>query len=67
MRRADCPRCVRGDKCRLRQPGTWVVECDAFELTAAARIGRQRDLLADLPDRLTKTGAKYVGTTTTAS
>ena len=25
-----CSRCQWGDDCRLRQPGTWVVECEMY-------------------------------------
>ena len=31
MKPAICGRCKKGNHCRLRQPGTWVVECEDFE------------------------------------
>ncbi len=34
MRQVVCARCKRRRHCKFRQPGTWVVECEFFELEA---------------------------------
>jgi len=31
MKPAICGGCKKGSDCRLRQPGTWVVDCEDFE------------------------------------
>jgi len=31
MKPGICAGCSKGRKCRFRQPGTWVVECEEFE------------------------------------
>ena len=31
MKRGSCARCTKRHRCRFRQPGTWPLECDAFE------------------------------------
>lgn len=38
-----CARCKKRKGCRLRQPGTWVQECDLFVAACAGPIGSGAD------------------------
>ena len=44
-----CARCRRRKNCRLRQPGTWVADCDAFEPQDAATSRSDTPQLAQGP------------------